>query len=46
MGENGYYILKHRYNWNTIAAKTLGGYEKVIEKRSCYNWIYTIVTIL
>jgi glycosyltransferase involved in cell wall biosynthesis len=33
MGENGYDLLKQRYNWTTIAKKTLEVYEKVIEKR-------------
>jgi len=32
MGENGYNLLKQKYNWKTIAKKTLEVYEKVIEK--------------
>ena len=30
-GEKGYDLLKKRYNWETIAAKTLEVYEKIIE---------------
>jgi len=33
MGKNGYDLLKNKYNWKTIAKKTLEVYEKVIEKR-------------
>lgn len=32
MGEKGYDLLKKRYNWETIATKTLEVYEKIIEK--------------
>ena len=32
MGENGYDLLRKKYNWKTIAEKTLEVYEKVIEK--------------
>lgn len=32
MGEKGYELLKQKYNWETIADKTLEVYEKVIEK--------------
>jgi len=32
MGEKGYDLLKKRYNWKTIAEKTLKVYEKVIGK--------------
>ena len=32
MGEKGYDLLKKRYNWKTIAKKTLEVYAKVIEK--------------
>jgi glycosyltransferase involved in cell wall biosynthesis len=32
MGEKGYDLLKQRYNWKTIAERTLEVYEKVIEK--------------
>ena len=31
MGEKGYDLLKKKYNWKTIAEKTLEVYEKVIE---------------
>jgi len=34
MGENGYDLLIKKYNWKTIAEKTLETYEKVIEKKS------------
>jgi glycosyltransferase involved in cell wall biosynthesis len=34
MGEKGYDLLKKRYNWKTIAEKTLEVYEKVIEKHT------------
>jgi glycosyltransferase involved in cell wall biosynthesis len=33
MGENGYDLLKKKYNWKTIAQKTLEIYEKVIKRR-------------
>jgi glycosyltransferase involved in cell wall biosynthesis len=33
MGEKGNDLLKQRYNWKTIAEKTLEVYDKVIEKR-------------
>jgi glycosyltransferase involved in cell wall biosynthesis len=33
MGEKGYDLLKKKYNWKTIAEKTLEVYEKVIEKQ-------------
>ena len=33
MGEKGYDLLKQKYNWKTIAKKTLEVYEKVIEKQ-------------
>ncbi len=33
MGENGYDLLKNKYNWETITEKTLEVYEKVIEKK-------------
>ena len=32
MGEKGYDLLKHKYNWKTIAKKTLELYYKIIEK--------------
>jgi glycosyltransferase involved in cell wall biosynthesis len=32
MGEKGYDLLKKRYNWKTIAEKTLEVYKKAIEK--------------
>jgi glycosyltransferase involved in cell wall biosynthesis len=32
MGEKGYDLLKKRYNWGTIARKTIEVYEKVMEK--------------
>jgi glycosyltransferase involved in cell wall biosynthesis len=32
MGKNGYDLLKNKYNWKTIAEKTLEVYEKIIEK--------------
>jgi glycosyltransferase involved in cell wall biosynthesis len=32
MGENGYALLKSKYNWQKIAERTLEIYEKVIEK--------------
>jgi glycosyltransferase involved in cell wall biosynthesis len=32
MGEKGYDLLKKRYNWETIAEKTLEVYKKIIEK--------------
>jgi glycosyltransferase involved in cell wall biosynthesis len=32
MGEKGYNLLKHKYNWKTIAKKTLELYYNVIEK--------------
>lgn len=32
MGENGYDLLKSKYNWQKIAERTLETYEKVIEK--------------
>jgi len=32
MGENGYELLKSKYNWQKIAERTLEKYEKVIEK--------------
>jgi glycosyltransferase involved in cell wall biosynthesis len=34
MGEKGYDLLKKRYNWETIARKTIEVYEKVMEKMS------------
>src|SRR5208283_1987330 len=33
MGEKGHDLLKNKYNWKTIAEKTLGVYEKIIEKK-------------
>lgn len=33
MRENGYDLLKKRYNWKTISEKTFEVYEKVIEKK-------------
>ncbi len=32
MGEKGYDLLKHKYNWKTIAKKTFELYNKIIEK--------------
>ncbi|KKG06356.1 hypothetical protein DU86_18530 [Methanosarcina mazei] len=32
MGEKGNYLLKQKYNWKTIAEKTLKVYEKLVEK--------------
>ena len=32
MGENGYDLLKKKYDWKKIAERTLEIYEKVIEK--------------
>jgi len=34
MGENGYELLKKKYNWKTIAEKTLELYENMIEKQA------------
>ena len=34
MGEKGHDLLKKKYNWKTIAEKTLEVYEKVIEKKT------------
>ncbi len=34
MGENGYDLLKNKYNWKKIAQKTLDIYDKLIEKRA------------
>jgi len=33
MGENGYDLLKKKYNWKTIAEKTFEVYEQIIEKQ-------------
>jgi glycosyltransferase involved in cell wall biosynthesis len=33
MGQNGYDLLKNKYNWKTIAEKTLEVYEIIIEKQ-------------
>jgi glycosyltransferase involved in cell wall biosynthesis len=33
MGQNGYDLLKKKYNWKTIAEKTLEVYEIIIEKQ-------------